>query len=354
MNRFICDTLADDFQTATAFDGKIGAKKALELLPDLVLSDVMMPALSGDELVRELRTHAELDRVPIILLTAKADDELRVRLLKEGAQDYVTKPFSAEELKARVSNLSTLKRAQDVLLEAKLQAESANQELEAFSYSVAHDLRAPLRGMSGFSQALIEDYAEKLDPTCQDYLQRIRSSAQRMALLIDGLLQLSKLSRADLRRDLVDLSRLAGHVAEELHTADPERSVEIRIEPGMTARGDAQLLRLVLQNLMGNAWKFTQRADSPLIQVGIARSDGASRFYVRDNGVGFDMQYANKLFVPFQRLHAPEDYPGTGIGLATVQRIVSRHGGKVSVESKPGEGSTFCFTLATSHAKDVE
>lgn len=345
MNRFVCETIGPEFRTESAFDGSSGLAKALATQPDLVLTDLMMPGMSGEDLVHGLRLRQEFARVPIVLLTAKADDELRIRLLKSGAQDYVTKPFAAEEVRARVRNLVTLKRAQDVLLEAKDATERANKELEAFSYSVSHDLRAPLRGVDGFSQALLDDYATQLDPTAQDYLARIRSAAQRMGLIIDGLLQLSRMTRADLRDHRVDLSELAKDVHAELKQGEPARAVKVQIAPGLSAQGDPRLLRIALQNLIGNAWKFTRQAAEPCIDVGSESRDGQLAFFVRDNGAGFEMQYVDKLFNPFQRLHSVDEFPGTGIGLATVQRIVARHGGRVGAESKPGGGATFWFTL---------
>jgi signal transduction histidine kinase len=345
MNRFICDTLASEFRTEAAFDGHEGLRKAIELHPDLVLTDVMMPGKSGDQLTRDLRARAELDRVPIVLLTSKADEELRIQLLREGAQDYLTKPFSAEELRVRVGNLVTLKRAQDVLLEAKTAAESANQELQAFSYSVSHDLRAPLRGMAGFSRALLEDYSDLLDVKGRDYLKRIQAASQRMGEIIDGLLQLSRVSRKDVGREHINLSELARSVAEDVGRGEPDRRVEVIVASDLMAYGDARLVQLVLQNLVGNAWKFTRRTEGARIEIGSAERAGHTAFFVRDNGAGFDMQHAGKLFAPFQRLHRSEEFPGIGIGLATVHRIITRHGGRVWAESAPGAGATFWFTL---------
>ena len=223
--------------------------------------------------------------------------------------------------------------------------ERKNKELDAFNYSVSHDLRAPLRSIGGFSQALLEDYAEKIDETGQDYLRRVRAAAQRMDELIDDLLQLSRLERADLRRQPVDLSRIASDVAEHLQRSQPERHVQFLIEPGVVAHGDSRLLQVVLENLLGNAWKFTAKVQTPRIEFGVSRRDGPITAFVRDNGAGFDPRLASKLFGPFQRLHVDSDFPGTGIGLATVRRIVHRHGGEVSAEGAVGTGATIHFTL---------
>jgi signal transduction histidine kinase len=224
-------------------------------------------------------------------------------------------------------------------------AETANKELEAFSYSVSHDLRAPLRGIDGFSQALVEDERDKLSETGRDYLARIRAGAQRMGELIDDLLRLSRVSRGDFRRDRVDLSTVATSVVAELRRANPDRTIDVRIEPEVTANADARLVRIVLENLLGNAWKFTAKAADARIELGARTENDEVVYFVRDNGAGFDMKYVDRLFGAFQRLHTDKDYPGTGIGLATVQRIVLRHGGRIWVEAAVGQGATFQFTL---------
>ena len=224
--------------------------------------------------------------------------------------------------------------------------EVSNKELEAFSYSVSHDLRAPLRSIDGFSQALIEDCAGRLDDQGRHYLQRIRSSTQRMGLLIDDLIKLARAARAEIRREPVDLTQMAQTVVAELHRAEPDRLVEFQPQATMIADGDLRLLRIVLENLLSNAWKFTGRAAHARIEMAsFPDGTGERAYYVRDNGVGFDMTYADKLFGAFQRLHTPADFPGTGIGLATVQRIVHRHGGRAWAESELGKGASFYFTL---------
>jgi signal transduction histidine kinase len=221
----------------------------------------------------------------------------------------------------------------------------ANEELKAFSYSVAHDLRAPLRGIDGFSQALLEDYGPKLDDNGQRYLRRVRESAQHMAQLIEGLLSLARITRGDLRQEQVDLTALARATAERLKASQPGRNVEFSIEENLSATGDRRLLGNVLENLFGNAWKFTRDQPSALIQLACDRQDAHPVFRVRDNGAGFDMAYASKLFGVFQRLHTAEEFEGTGIGLATVQRIIRRHAGRIWAEGTVGAGATFYFTL---------
>ena len=228
------------------------------------------------------------------------------------------------------------------LVEAVRALEAANEELEAFCYSVAHDLRAPLRGIQGFSQALLEDYANSVDAKGQGYLQRVSSAAVRMSELIDDLLTLSRISRAPLSRAPVDVTAIAREVASHLAR---DRQVLISIEEGMRANADARLVQIVFENLLGNAWKFTAKVEQPSVAVGTTSIDGATAFFVRDNGAGFDEAYASKLFAPFQRLHSEKEFAGTGIGLATVQRIVRRHGGRAWAHAAINEGATFYFTL---------
>jgi signal transduction histidine kinase len=241
--------------------------------------------------------------------------------------------------------------------EMKRQAEKlsqANRELESFAYSVSHDLRAPLRSISGFSTALEEDYGATLPEEANEYLQRLRKAAERMDRLIDDILQLSRMSRYDMHCEQVDLSALAEDIIKQLQEQEPDRNVACTIQPGLLIQGDSHLLRIMLDNLLGNAWKYTGKQESAEIFFGRADNDAplppgndehSVIYCVRDNGVGFDMAYADKLFTPFQRLHAEKDFPGTGIGLATVQRILRRHGGNAWVDSSPGAGTAFYFTL---------
>jgi signal transduction histidine kinase len=220
-----------------------------------------------------------------------------------------------------------------------------NRELEAFSYSVAHDLRGPLRSMDGFSLALLEDYAGKLDDEGRDSLHRIRAASQRMGRLIDELLSLSRVTRAELRLQHVDLSGLAGEISSSLRADPPGRKVQWLIEEKLTIRADRELMRIAMQNLLDNAWKFTGKTAEAVIRVGVQARDGGQAFFVADNGVGFDMAYTDRLFGAFQRLHHASDFPGTGIGLAIVQRVIHRHGGRIWAEAKQGEGATFFFTV---------
>jgi light-regulated signal transduction histidine kinase (bacteriophytochrome) len=236
------------------------------------------------------------------------------------------------------------------LEDANRELEGTNRELEAFSYSVSHDLRAPLRTIDGFSQILQEDYEEALDDEGLDYLGRVRAASAHMATLIDDLLDLSRVGRRPLRREPVDLARLASEIVEDLGAAQPARNVEFAAGENIKAYGDVSLLKVALENLLGNAWKFTEREPEARIEFGADRWPRPGTltpvYYVRDNGAGFDQAYADKLFGAFQRLHGQDEFEGTGIGLATVARIVHRHGGRVWAEGKVGGGATFYFTLA--------
>jgi light-regulated signal transduction histidine kinase (bacteriophytochrome) len=226
-----------------------------------------------------------------------------------------------------------------------MQLQAANKELEAFSYSVSHDLRAPLRHINGFSKALLEDYSDKLDEAGKGYLQEVRGASQEMAQLIDDLLQLARVTRSELRRARVNLSELAQATVAKLQNRDPERAVAVRVEEGLSAHADKHLMQVVLNNLVENAWKYTSKQEEAEIFFGQKQQGGETVYFVRDNGAGFDMAYANKLFGAFQRLHGAGEFEGTGIGLATVQRIVHRHGGRVWAEGEVNKGATFYFTI---------
>jgi len=240
-------------------------------------------------------------------------------------------------------------RAEEALRHAKAVAEAASKELEAFSYSVAHDLRAPLRSIDGFSQALLEDCADRLDADGQRYLTHVRESAQQMGELIDDLLSLSRVTRTELRRERVDVTALVRSVLERLRESQPDRQVDQVVQDGLVAQADPRLLDVALTNLLGNAWKFTSKRTSARIEFAAKAGEHPPVYCVRDNGAGFDARYADKLFGVFQRLHAAHEFEGTGIGLATVRRIVTRHGGQVWAEGQVDQGATFYFTLEEGH-----
>lgn len=236
-------------------------------------------------------------------------------------------------------------QARNEVEQQAVELESANKELESFAYSVSHDLRTPLRTLDGFSEMVILEYGDKLDETGKGYLNRIRKAGQTMSRLTEDILKLSRITRAEMHKDKVNLSEIASSIASELKAAQPGRKGEFSIAPDLIVNGDKALLQILLRNLLENSWKYTGKCPNTRIEMGINRQDGKMVYFIKDNGVGFDMQYKDKLFQPFQRLHTSKDYPGTGIGLATAQRVIRRHGGDIWAESEVGKGTTFYFTL---------
>lgn len=267
-------------------------------------------------------------------------------LLVRTGQDRERIAASSEQIAILNQQLTATNEELESRVEERTRELAAsNQELEAFSYSVSHDLRAPLRTIDGFSLALEEDFGEKLDAQGKDYISRVRNGVQRMGMLIDSLLQLSRVTRSDVQRERVDLSQLATLVFREIQTSDPEREVNWIAQPGVMAEADPRLMRIAFENLIGNAWKFTARATGAKVTFGSSRQDGKTVYFLRDNGAGFDMQYVDRLFTAFQRLHGEREFKGSGIGLATVSRIIRRHHGSIRAEGEPGKGATFFFTL---------
>lgn len=492
MRRTLELLLGDEAQVEAVEDGRAALASVARRVPDLILSDLIIPGLDGFSLFHELRADPRTRLVPIIAISGLDQEEARIRALESGASDYLIKPFSERELRARVRtqlemarvrrealqreseerfrllveaikdyaiclldadgrivswnagaeaihgyraeeilgrsfslfhaedagwiaqdalqraategrheaegwrvrkdgsrfwantvftpihdeggrlwgfamitrDLTERKRAEEEIarlnagLERRVHArtaelEAANAELEAFSYSVSHDLRAPLRAIDGFSNALMEDFESQIPKGATDYLRRIRAATRRMSELIDGLLDLSRVSRAEMRWQEVDLSAMARQVVDALQRAEPRRRVEWVIPDSLAARGDPRLLRVALDNLIGNAWKFTAGKEAARIQIGQPTYGEGRAYFVADDGAGFDMAYAGKLFGAFQRLHSEREFEGTGIGLATVRRVISRHGGRIWAEAAPGRGATFFFTLGSETAVEA-
>jgi two-component system, NtrC family, sensor kinase len=362
----------DGYEVVLARSGE----EALELLAvqpvECILLDLLMPGIGGEETCRRVKAVPVMRDIPIVMLTALEDRDAMIQGLGAGADDYIAKSSEFEVLRARV--LAQIRRKQfedenrlirEQLLRRELEAAEAraaqemaearaalaeelewkNKELEAFSYSVAHDLRAPLRSVDGFSQALLEDYADKLDDGGKQYLRYVRESAQQMGQIIDDLLSLSQVTRSEFQRKQVDLTAIARGVAARLQKQYAKRQVELVVADGLVAAGDGRWLTVALENLLGNAWKFTGKRADARIEIGSSGDRGCRTYFVRDNGAGFDMNYASKLFGVFQRLHSAKEFEGTGIGLATVQRVVRRHGGRIWAEGEVGRGATFFFTL---------
>ena len=466
------------YEVVKAASGEEALEKLSNDQIDLVLLDVMMPGMSGIEVLEKLRADKKTRLIPVVMVTVLKETADRVKALEAGCDDFISKPFDKHELLARIKSLLRIKSLYDEVDEARDYAEaivetvreplivlskdlhvittnhayyrvfkatpdaienvyfydlqngrwnipklrnlledileksttfndfeidyevpdagrrvlllnarridregvelillaleditarrlaeenvkklntdlqhnldelaSANKELEAFSYSVSHDLRNPLNRILGFSDVLLEGYSDKLDDEGKDHLNRVIKNATRMNRIMDDLLHLSRISRHGVQRQDVDLSKLAASVVAELREAQPDRGATVDIQEGIAAFADAKLIEVALSNLLGNAWKFTSKTKNARIQFGTFEQEGKIVYYVKDNGAGFDQSLSEKLFLPFHRLHSEEEFEGTGIGLATVQRIIHRHGGKVWAEGEPGKGAMFYFTL---------
>ena len=349
----------------TAGSGREALKHLLDRDFAVILLDVKMPEMDGFETAALIRERDRSRGTPIIFLTGvDRSATMAMRGYAVGAVDYLVKPIVPEFVRSKVSVFVDLARKNAQLVqqadrlrireeEARALAaeqqvlirelEHKNRELESFSYAVSHDLRAPLRRVDGFARALTE--RGSADPTSERFLGNIRESIQQMGQLIDDVLHLSRVTSAEMRSQEVDLSALADLAITQLREADPTRQVTARVRPGVVVTGDGRLLRIALENLLQNAWKFTGKREAAVIEFGAAQRDGEQAYYVKDNGVGFDMGYAGRLFGPFQRLHRAAEFPGSGIGLATAQRVIHRHGGRIWAEARPGEGATFLFTL---------
>ncbi len=356
MNQLICDSLATEYRIESALNGHEGLAKAIALKPDLILSDVMMPEMSGDVLVKLIRAREDLQAIPILLLSARADDDFRIKVLRSGAQDYLIKPFLLDELHARVRNLvnaklaedqnhqltADLKERHDHLQHIMSELELANKELESFTYSVSHDLRSPLRAIDGFARMLAERAKGRLDEEDIRLLTVVRTSSKKMGQLIDDLLHFSRVNRTELRRSLTDMSAL---VQEAWWEVGEGFTGNIVVESLPSATVDRALCKQVWINLLANAVKYTSKVTSATITVTGETTEIEYYYHVQDNGAGFDMRFAHKLFGVFQRLHSDDEFTGTGVGLAIVARIVGRHGGRVWAEAEVGKGATFHFAL---------
>jgi signal transduction histidine kinase len=375
------------YRVHIAGNGAEALEAIRKIRPHIVISDVVMPVMDGHSLCRAIKNDAKLCDIPVILLTSLSDSKDVILGVEAGVDYYLTKPYRAEALLSKIEAvlssapsrqpddteeqfsvtvagdtrvvrssrqrlltllLSTYENAvqrNKELIEAQAELEAANKELEAFAYAVSHDLRAPLRALSGFSHALLEDYGAELKGEAREFLSQITQASAKMGELIDGILRLSRSTRGGLLREEVNLSSPAERILGDLMKAEPDRRVAWKVEPNLTARCDAKLMEVVLSNLLGNAWKYTAHTSEPMIRFYGESRDGETSFCVSDNGAGFDMKYTAKLFQPFQRLHRQDEFPGIGIGLATVQRVIHRHGGTIRATGEPGKGATFSFTL---------
>ena len=382
-------------------NGKQALEAARRRKPMLVISDVVMPEMDGYTLCRAIKSDRNLRDVPVMIVTSLSSIQDIAMGLDCGVDNFIRKPYDHDTLISRIDYILSNRKLRKAMklqmgleiflagkkyyinsereqildllvssyeealqlngalqhserevrtLNADLESragelEAANRELEEFSHSVSHDLRGPLRHIDAYSTMLEEEYGDRLEGEGSEYLQRLRDAAKRMSQLIDDLLHLSRVTKVEMRREEADLTSLAHEVVFDLRSSQPERRVSVYIEPGMRALCDPRLIRIALENLLGNAWKFTGRCDDAVIEFGVTEHDGVPTYFVRDNGAGFDMAYADSLFSPFKRLHSDSEFPGTGVGLATVQRIVHRHGGRLFAQAEVGKGAEFHFTL---------
>jgi two-component system sensor histidine kinase/response regulator len=354
--RALCDTLTSHgYETEGYTKGEAALDAVRDRQFELVLTDLTMPGMDGITL---LRRALELDPDLVgVIMTGQGTVATAVEAMKTGAIDYILKPFKLNVILPVLSRALTIRRLRldNAELERRVhertaELETANRELEAFSFSVSHDLRAPLRAVSAFSRMVITDHAAQIPAAVHDLIEQVIANARRMDQLIDDLLRLSRLSRQPFVRERVDLNGLVEDVVAELRREHADRAVDVQIDSLPDAVGDPSLLKQVYANLLSNAFKFTRQTENPVITVGCTRQDGESVYFVRDNGAGFEMAYATKLFAPFQRMHLASEFEGTGVGLSIVQRIVHRHGGRIWADAAVNQGATFHFTLPGSAA----
>ncbi len=362
--------------------------------PVLVISDIVMPGMDGYEFCKKLKDEPDLKDIPIILLTSLRDPLDIIKGLQAGADNFITKPYEEKYLLSRINYLlanreirrsgggemvleivfrgnkyainSDKKQILDLLLsvyeaavqrndelilvQEQLQAmnenlTSANREMESFSYTVSHDLRSPLHTIHGYTQLMLEDYSDRLEPEALGFLDTILNASKNMAQLIDDLLKFSRSGRAVIEKNHVNLSNVASQVMQLIRQRDSSRIVHVKIQEGISGYADKNLMGVVLDNLLGNAWKYSGKNTEAEIEFGETEIDGEKVYFVKDNGAGFDMEKADTMFNPFERFHSTEEFPGTGVGLATVRRILEKHDGRIWAESQVGKGSVFYFTL---------
>ncbi len=349
----------EGFEAWSADNGFAGIDMACQLVPDIILCDIMMPDMNGTEVLEDLRNNVSTRLIPFIFMTALSG-RLNIRTGMElGADDYITKPFTRVEL---IKTITTrLKKAENIreLTDAKAQERTAklnftNMELEAFNYSVSHDLHAPLRALNGYANMLTEDYADLLDSEGKRMLNAITEQSKKMGALIDDLLSFSRISTNEIKISAIDMHDLALTVFTELAADKDKAKIDFRISEIDSSYGDAPMIKQIWVNLISNAIKYTSKITNPVIEIGSTSSETETVFFIKDNGAGFDMEYYDKLFSVFKRLHSARQFEGNGVGLAIVQRIVQRHQGRVWAESEINKGTTFYFALplaASSHLK---
>lgn len=349
----LVEALGDDYEVSVAMDGETALESIEMEAPDVILLDIMMPGMDGYEVCRRIKANKNIQDIPIIFLTAITDIKSKTKGFELGAVDYVTKPFEILEVKARVRTHLSLKLAKhelseknQILKEKTVELENVVNELEAFSYTVSHDLKTPLRAIEAYSKIIIEERGEILDDDTNKMLDNIKNICGNMVYMIEKLLEYSRMTHLNIYKESIDISEIFSSHFVHYKSICPERFIKFEFETGMPiVLADKVLMKQVICNIISNAVKFTRNREKALIVVGCKRGEEEYIFYVRDNGVGIDMGFSGKLFGIFQRMHSPDDFEGNGIGLATVKKIIQKHGGKTWIEGKVDEGATIYFTL---------
>ena len=351
-NRELLEELltAQGSKVITVPDGAPAVEELSKTQVDLVLLDVMMPRLNGFEACERIKNNPATCLIPVVLVTALSDKQDRIEGIRAGADDFLTRPVDRIELLTRVRSLLTLKHRTDELQKRTAQLAAANDELEAFSYSVSHDLRAPLRHIYGDAAMLIEEYGPQLVPEAQLRLKRIQEGTQKMGGMIDDLLNLARLDRRSMDLRMTSLNSLVENVLHDLESETTDRKIDWRVGSLPSVNCDPGLIQQVFANLLSNAVKYTRRRERAVIEIDQSTINGQLVLFVRDNGAGFNPKYSDKLFGTFQRLHTDQEFEGTGVGLATVQRIVRKHGGRIWAEAETNNGATFFFSLGEAAA----
>ncbi|AZV58267.1 response regulator [Clostridium sp. AWRP] len=352
----LVEALADDYEVSVATDGETALESVNMEIPDIILLDIMMPGMDGYEVCRRIKANENTKDIPIIFLTAITDVKSKAKGFELGAVDYIIKPFEILEVKARVrTHLSLefvkyeLSQKNQILRKKTVELQAAVNELEAFSYTVSHDLKSPIRAIQTYSKIILQKHHKTLDDDTNEMVSDVENICSNMICMIEKLLEYSKMAHSDVCKESVDIGKMFNDAFQQCKSVCPERLIEFEFETGIpTALADAILIKQVIYNVISNAIKFTRNKKRALIVAGCERGTNEYIFYVRDNGAGINMEFSGKLFGIFQRLHSPDEFEGNGIGLATVRKIIQKHGGRTWIEGKVNEGTTLYFTLPIS------
>ncbi|MGY6529700.1 MAG: response regulator [Cyanobacterium sp.] len=327
----------------------LSGKQALQVIeiepPDLILLDIKMPNLDGYEVCKILKSQEKTQHIPVIFLSALNDTFDKVHAFKVGGVDYITKPFQIEEVVIRVENQLRLLKMQREIERKNEQLILLNQDLEAFSYRVSHDLKNKIHVINGFSQLIAQEFSHQFEPNVKEYFQYIYDEGKRMAEVIRDLLRLSQVQNIEIEYSTFNISEVVSEISDKFRIENKNRTVDFIITPELYCQGDINLMRIVVENLLENAYKYSSKTENPRIEFGLLKKGNQNVYFIKDNGAGFDPNTAKKLFTPFHRLHTDREFKGTGIGLSTVKRIIQRHHGEIWYDAAPNKGATFYFYL---------